>query len=89
MDYNPNGKSTYVAISKFGLGHQSAIKTEPLANIQGQYHQEQTSKLPEQVPLFGLKKEIMDETTNIEEIDEDDWSTDEEGGSSADEEQQR
>ena len=78
-----------MAISKFGLGHQSAIKTEPLANIQGQYHQEQTSKLPEQVPLFGLKKEIMDETTNIEEIDEDDWSTDEEGGSSADEEQQR
>ena len=88
MDYNPNGKSTYVAISKFGLGHQTAIKTEPVANVQDQYQQENGNKLPE-VPLLGVKKEIFDETTNIEEIGEDEWSTDEEGGSSADEEQQR
>lgn len=99
MEFNPKGKSTYVSISKFGLAHKTGIKTEPLtmselalpsATVEEIPNKEHTELDQKYKPLLlgqelGVKSEII-ENPGLLFTEEDEWSTDEEGGSSGEEE---
>ncbi|CBY09676.1 unnamed protein product [Oikopleura dioica] len=99
LEFNPKGKSTYVSISKFGLAHKTGIKTEPLtmselalpsATVEEIPNKEHTELDQTYKPLLlgqelGVKSEII-ENPGLLFTEEDEWSTDEEGGSSGEEE---
>lgn len=97
LEFNPKGKSTYVSISKFGLAHKTAIKTEPLTMSELALPGATIDEIPQKEDLdpqkkaellgqeLGVKSEII-ENPELLYAEEDEWSTDEEGGSSGEEE---
>jgi len=99
LEFNPKGKSTYVSISKFGLAHKTGIKTEPLTMSELALPSASVDEIPEKMELdtqnkpellgqeLGVKSEIIENPELLNPYtEEDEWSTDEEGGSSGEEE---